>query len=132
MSMNWDAEDWDHTTFVEMASQRGPGKALSIAATNLHIFAYAYSDENGHPGFITDEYLNALDTETTMSAVELCVNGYWQRSDGGYQNLDPVVVDYVASKRRESAPSPRCQWPPGCEPSDDDLDVCGKCGRDSD
>ncbi len=53
------------------------------------------------PGFVPDEYLNSLDTETTVPAAELCAIGTWERVDGGYRVLDWEMVDVFLDYWRE-------------------------------
>jgi hypothetical protein len=57
----------DETTFIDF---EGLG-VLSRAAFQLHSFGIVNSITDGHPGFVSDEYLNAISAETTTAALEL-------------------------------------------------------------
>jgi len=75
-----DEEDEDETTFIDF---EGLG-VLSRAAFELHSFGIVNSVKDGHPGFVSDEYLNAISAETTTTTLELEAAGLWERRDGGY------------------------------------------------
>ena len=48
------------------------------------------------PGFVPDDHLEHLDglaIETTITAVELCTIGMWERVNGGYRVLDWEAVE---------------------------------------
>jgi len=75
-----DEENEDETTFIDF---EGLG-VLSRAAFQLHSFGIVNSIKDGHPGFVSDEYLNAISAETTTAALELEAAGLWERRDGGY------------------------------------------------
>jgi hypothetical protein len=57
---------------------------LSRAAFRLHGFAIVNSLKDGHPGFVSDEYLNAISAETTVTVLELEAAGIWERRTDGY------------------------------------------------
>jgi hypothetical protein len=78
-------EDEDETTFIDFVRLG----VLSRAAFELHSFGILNSVKDGHPGFVSDEYLNAISAETTTATLELEAAGLWERRDGGYL----VVVD---------------------------------------
>lgn len=75
-----DGRDEDGTTFIEFEGM----PTLSRAAFQLHGFAVINSIRDGHPGFVSDDYLNAISAETTTTALELEAAGMWERRDGGY------------------------------------------------
>jgi hypothetical protein len=75
-----DEENEDGTTFIDF---EGLG-VFSRAAFQLHSFGIVNSIKDGHPGFVSDEYLNAISAETTTAALELEAAGLWERRDGGY------------------------------------------------
>gem|GEM_PF-4295528 len=83
----------------------GQERVFTREAYDLHCAAAAHSARCGHPGFVPDEYLNSLVTETTVPAAELCAIGTWERVDGGYRVLDweavEVCIDWHARKRGE-------------------------------
>ena len=63
----------------------GPaGPVVSRAALKLHTYAILVSIEVGRPGFISDDYLNAISVETSIAALELMLCGLWARLDNGY------------------------------------------------
>lgn len=45
--------------------------ALGRSAFQLHAFAIVNSISDGQPGFVSDDYLNAVTAETTTAALEL-------------------------------------------------------------
>ena len=61
---------------------------LSRAAMHLHTFGVLSSIEAGNPGFVSDRYLNAINTETSITALELCLAGLWDRVPCGYRVSD--------------------------------------------
>jgi hypothetical protein len=66
-------------------------RGLSREAFQLHGFGVMNSLKLGTPGFVPDEYLNAIAAETTIPAAELEAAGVWERREGGYF----VVADGV-------------------------------------
>src|SRR5699024_6961837 len=52
---------------------------LSRAAFQLHTAAAINSVKDGHPGFVADEWLNAIPAQTTTTVAELEVAGIWAR-----------------------------------------------------
>src|ERR1022692_2717801 len=87
--MSRDAEDEDHTTFLQLGlcNSQGDEPVLSRAAFMLHTAAIVNSVDDGHPGFVPDEYLSAIEAETTITAAELCAAEMWRRVSGGYEVL---------------------------------------------
>jgi hypothetical protein len=125
-----DAEDADHTTFFQLGArnEQGDEPVLSRAAFQLHTFAIVNSVEEGHAGFVPDEYLNAIAAETTITAAELCASNMWQRVDGGYEVLDCETVQIVVDQSRKIAADREfCRATGGHEPHDDNPDLCRKC-----
>jgi len=53
----------DHTTFIQFEGM----PALSRAAVQLHTFGIVNSIQDGRPGFVSDDYLNAIAAETTTT-----------------------------------------------------------------
>ena len=43
-------------------------------------------------GFVSDAYLDGLDTGTAVMVAELCSAGVWERAEGGYRILDRDAV----------------------------------------
>ena len=87
------------------------------------------SARDGHPGFVPDEYLNAISAETAIAAAELCAAGMWWRVDGGYEVLDREMVEMAVNQfRKMDADREFCRAAGGREPMDEDPDLCRKCG----
>lgn len=128
--MSSDPEDDDHTTFLQLGVRNPDGEEppLSRAAFQLHGFGVMESVADGTPGFVSDEYLNAISAETTITVAELCTAGLWQRTDGGYEVLDrealQVVTDFNHKMDRDRD---FCRATGGHEPSQDNPDLCQKC-----
>ncbi len=90
-------EDADETTFIDF---EGLG-VLSRAAFQLHSFGIVNSIKDGHPGFVSDEYLNAISAETTTAALELEAAGLWERRDGGYLVVADDMVRMLINHNEE-------------------------------
>jgi hypothetical protein len=129
--MSRDPEDDDHTTFIQLGVRTPDGKEqiLSRAAFQLHTHGIVESVNEGTPGFVSDDYLNAVSAETTLTAAELCAAGLWRRADGGYEVVDKdmvtVAADFSAKMDRDAE---FCQATGGHESHDDNPDLCKKCG----
>jgi hypothetical protein len=50
------------------------------------------------PGFVSDDYLDAFEVDTTTTAAELEAAGVWERRPGGFV----VVADDMAQSAHES------------------------------
>jgi hypothetical protein len=89
------ANDDDRWTFIRFEGLGVGGKVdavLSRAALRLHSYGILRSIRDGHPGFVSDDYLNATSEETTISAIELCTAGLWERSNDGYFVIDGELL----------------------------------------
>ena len=129
--MSRDAEDEDHTTFLQLGlcNSQGDEPVLSRAAFMLHTAAIVNSVDDGHPGFVPDEYLSAIEAETTITAAELCAAEMWRRVSGGYEVLDQDTVQVVVDQfRKRDEDREFCRATGGHAPHDDDSDLCRKCG----
>lgn len=103
--MTRDAEDEDHTRFVRFEGLRAPDRdedaVLSLAAFQLHGFGMMNSIKDGHPGFVSDDYLNAISAESSITATELCTAGLWVRVTDGYEILgDEMFHMSIGGNRR--------------------------------
>jgi hypothetical protein len=128
--MTRDAEDEDHTTFLQMGGRNADGEepVLSRAAFQLHSFAIVNSADGDRPGFVPDEYLNSISAETTVTAAELCTAGMWRRVDGGYEVLDTHLIQVVVDQKRKMERDKEfCAATGGHEPHDGNPDLCRKC-----
>lgn len=85
--------------------------------------------QDGHPGFVPDEYRNAIQAETSITAAELCAAGMWQRVDGGYEVLDREAVELsVEQFRKMDEDSEFFRATGGHQSHAEDPDLCSKCG----
>ncbi len=76
----------------------------------------------------SDEYLNAVSGENSITVAELCATRVWQRVDGGYKVLDRETVEMtLATEVKRTLDAQFCQATDGHEPSDEDPDLCRKC-----
>ncbi|WP_145725442.1 hypothetical protein [Nocardioides sp. J9] len=128
-----DPEDDDHTTYLRMSlsdEDDDESPIVSRAAFQLHGFAMVNSVQDGTPGFISDDYLNAISAETTLTATELCMVGLWTRDEerGGYVLNDPMVADVVEFNDRMERDKEFCETTGGHETSEESgPTICVKC-----
>ena len=104
MSSDEDPADHGHASFIVMPATEtfdGKERVMSRAAYELQVRATGRSASCGHPGFVPDEYLSGLGTETTITAAELCTAGVWERVDGGYRVLDWEAVEVCLDQVRQ-------------------------------
>lgn len=106
---------------------------LSRAAFQLHSFAVMNSIRDGHPGFVSDDYLNAIAAETTTTAVELEVAGIWERRDDGYfivvDDMVRWAIDFnEASDRRHAECQERGEHVDDPEGDKSGWVICTHCG----
>jgi hypothetical protein len=127
------AYDTAHPTFVRLRRSRGDaGSAelvLSRAAMHLHTFGVLSSIEAGEPGFVSDRYLNAIDAETSVTALELCLAGLWERTSCGYRvsDADTVsVAEQIHGQLHDLAA--RCLHHGGHMVDPQHPATCAKCG----
>ncbi|MDR2988269.1 MAG: hypothetical protein LBV34_25875 [Nocardiopsaceae bacterium] len=128
--MSRDAEDDDHATFLRRGLPNGEGDepALSQAAYHIYCSAILGSVGDGSPGFVSDELLNSIQAETTITAAELSASKMWRRVDGGYQVLNHMTVNALEKLARlMDNDRAFCEATGGHEWLDDEPDVCGKC-----
>jgi hypothetical protein len=120
-----------YTVFVRFGGAHGarPGSSVvSRTALRLHVYAILASIEAGHPGLVTDEYLNAVTAETSVAAIELCTAGLWERSDRGYLVLESETdrVAYEVHRQLEEL-SDWCRLTGGHVADDEHPGLCRKC-----
>jgi hypothetical protein len=121
----------DHTSFIHLeglTTVEGDPLILSRAAFDLHSFEIMNSVKDGTPGFVSDDYLNAIPAETSITAAELCTAGMWRRVEGGYEVLDQEMVDFaVTTGRRRTDRAEFCAATGGHEPHPEHPEICSKC-----
>jgi hypothetical protein len=123
-----DALGNDHTNFIQFEGM----PALSRAAFQLHSFGVVNSIEDGRPGFVSDDYLNAIVAETTTTVLELETAGMWERRDGGYfiaaDEMVKMAIDFNERTDRQRAECARRgdHLPFGDRESG--WVICGHCG----
>lgn len=108
LTMSRDFEDEEHRIFFNLDLEPGEGPVVSRAAFMLHSHAMVESATSASPGFIPDEYLEAIAAETDLTAAELCLAGLWERTDGGYSVLDPMMDEAVKMNERMVLRSLEC------------------------
>lgn len=91
--------DDDESTFIRFEGM----PILSRSAFQLHGFAVIHSIQDGHPGFVSDDYLNAIAAETITAALELEAAGVWERRDGGYFIVADEMVKVAINFNEEMA-----------------------------
>src|ERR1039457_5751767 len=107
MSSGEDQEDPERARFIIMPEGEtfdGQERVMSRAAYDLQVLATSHSANCGHPGFVPDDYLEHLDglsIERTITAVELCAIGTWERVGGGYRVLDWEAVEVCLDQVRQ-------------------------------
>jgi hypothetical protein len=80
----------------------GPaGPVVSRAALKLHTYAILVSIEVGRPGYISDDYLNAISVETSITALELTLCGLWAREDNGYRVSETETLRVAREVQRQ-------------------------------
>ena len=131
--MRDDADDAAHTTFVRLRRSRSDAGSdelvLSRAAMHLHTFGVLSSIETGDPGFVSDRYLNAISAETSITALELCLAGLWERTSCGYRVSDAdtlSVAEQIHGQLHDLAA--RCTRNGGHIVDPQHPEVCAKCG----
>jgi hypothetical protein len=111
-----DDGDLEPVTFIRMRAEDtfdGQERVMSKAAYDLQCRVTSHSASCGHPGYVPDDYLehlNGLGIETTITAVELCAIGTWERAGGGYRILDWEAVEYALDwVRQRSGEDPQAR-----------------------
>ncbi len=124
----------DHTTFIQFEGM----PALSRAAVQLHTAGIVNSIQDGQPGFVSDDYLNAIAAETTTTVLELEAAGMWERRDGGYlivadEMLKVAISFNERTDRQEAECARRGEHLPSGDDSESGWVICnlrrGRRGR---
>jgi hypothetical protein len=55
----------------------------------------------GHPGYISDDYLNAINVETSVTALELSLAGLWTREHEGYRVSETETLRVAREVQRQ-------------------------------
>jgi hypothetical protein len=74
---------------------------LTRDALNLLMHGVINSCADGTPGFVSDDWLNAIPAETTTTAAELEAGGLWERREGGYIALADDMIKIVIDQNEE-------------------------------
>ena len=123
-----DALGDDHTSFIQFEGM----PALSRAAFQLHGAGVVNSIEDGQPGFVSDDYLNAIAAETTTTVLELEAAGMWERRDGGYfivaNEMVKMAIDFHERADRQRAECARRGEHPPSGGGESGWVICGHCG----
>ena len=123
------ADSDDANSFIDFGGELG---ALSRAAFSLHGFAIINSIRDGHPGFVDDDYLNAISADSTIAVAELEAAGAWARRDGGYFIVaDEMVEMAIEANERMARSAAECRAR-GAHPPDPEATggwvTCEHCG----
>lgn len=89
--------------FIDVEGDLG-GEGMGVLtrdALNLLMHGVINSCADGTPGFVSDDWLNAIPAETTITAAELEASGLWERRAGGYFVLADDVVKMVIDQNEE-------------------------------
>jgi hypothetical protein len=98
------SDDPDDPHYIDAEALGGEGLGvLSRNALQLHLHGILNSVSGGHPGFVSDDYLNAIAAETTLAAAELETAGIWERRPGDYFVVADDVVKMVIDQNEEIA-----------------------------
>lgn len=124
-----DALGDDHTAFIQFEDM----SVLSRAAIQLHTAGIVNSIQDGQPGFVSDDYLNAISAETTTTALELEATCMWERRDGGYlivaDEMLKVAIDFhERTGRQEAECARRGEHLPSGDDSESGWVICTHCG----
>jgi hypothetical protein len=124
-----DALGDDHTSFIQFEGM----PVLSRAAIQLHTAGIVNSIQDGQPGFVSDNYLNAIAAETTTTVLELEAAGMWERRDDGYlivaDEMLKVAIDFnERTDRQETECARRGEHLPSGKASESGWVVCTHCG----
>ncbi len=121
-------DDEDATTFVQFEGL----PVLTRAAFQLHTFAVMNSIRDGHPGFVSDDYLNAVPSETTTTVLELEAAGMWERREDGYfivaDEMVKAAIDHGRQQDRREAECARHGAHLSGAVDESGSVICSRCG----
>jgi hypothetical protein len=125
----FNAEDAAHCSFVRLHRADDQELILSRAAMHLHTFGVLSSIEDGNAGFISDRYLNAITAETSVTALELCMAGLWERVPCGYRVADPDAMSVTAQITEQlHLLALQCEQAGGHFTEQGQPRLCARCG----
>lgn len=106
---------------------------LTRDALNLLLHGVINSCADGTPGFVSDDWLNAIPADTTITAAELEAGGFWERREGGYFVLADDMVKMVIDQNEEMDRTKSQCTERGQHITPDDADdsgwvICEHCG----
>jgi hypothetical protein len=106
-----------------------PGDTVvSRGALRLHVYAVLASIEAGHPGRVSDGYLDAVAAATSVDALELCTAGLWTRHGDGYDVLESEVMRMASEVHRQLEDlTAWCRRTGGHESDSEYPGFCRKC-----
>jgi hypothetical protein len=121
--------------FIDVEGDLG-GEGMGVLtrdALNLLLHGVINSCADGTPGFVSDDWLNAIPAETTITAAELEAGGLWERREGGYFVLADDMVKMVIDQNEEMGRTKGQCAERGQHITPDDADdsgwvICEHCG----
>ena len=126
-----DADYPDNRQFLQLEGRvdsAGEPLILSRAAFELHGHAIINSVLIGTPGFVSDQFLDAITFDTSISATELCMTGLWRRATEGYEILDREMLEIAIERVQRLDEAARCEATGGHERDPNSPSICLKCG----
>lgn len=95
-------EDVSIEDFACSGGQPGPnGVVITRSALKLHTYGLLVSIELDDAGYISDDYLNAINVETSVPALELMLAGLWTRVQGGYRVSEAETLRVAREVQRQ-------------------------------
>jgi hypothetical protein len=130
--MTDDFEDDPH--FIDVQgdlSGEGMG-VLTKNALTLLTHGIINSVAEGTPGFVSDEWLNAIAAETTIPTAELEAGGLWELREGGYfvlaDDMVKMVIDHHEEMDRTTAECAERRRHMPHKPDESGWVICQHCG----
>jgi hypothetical protein len=85
--------------FVRAGGHAGP--VVTREALKLHTYGILVSIEVGEAGYISDDYLSAINVETSVTALELSLAGLWTREQAGYRVSEEETLRVAREVQRQ-------------------------------